>query len=193
VNILKKRRTKLGVNLGFSPQHPKSIHLILSLVTGCVSPQFHCTFDNGFTTLDQYSHIESQWQYKVQFSSQPKEAKAPNQSIDEASTNEMIDMISTRDKDIPQANQGEVEIELILQSQAITPKEGVQRRRSNRIRKRPERYGYDNTSSVVTYEALKVSTEISDPLWDPILSMKSVADPDTMYLWQARKEEDFPE
>jgi hypothetical protein len=201
-----KSRTRLGVNLGFSPQHAKSIHLILSLTIGCVSPQCHCTFDSGFTTLDQYPHIESNWKYKAHFSSKPKEAKIPNQSIDETSTNEMIDTISTRDKDILQVNQGEVELEPILQSREITPNEGAQLRRSNRIRKQPERYGYDNTStmqdalstthdesSIVTYEALQVSTEISDSLRDPILSMKSVADPDTMYLWQARKEKDFPE
>ncbi len=33
-----KDRARLGVNLGFSPQHVRSVHLILSLTTGCVSP-----------------------------------------------------------------------------------------------------------------------------------------------------------
>lgn len=33
-----KNRVRLGVNLGFSPQHARSVHLILSITTGCISP-----------------------------------------------------------------------------------------------------------------------------------------------------------
>jgi hypothetical protein len=33
-----KNRARLGVNLGFSPQHVKSVHLILSLTTGVYLP-----------------------------------------------------------------------------------------------------------------------------------------------------------
>jgi hypothetical protein len=36
-----KEQARLGVNLGYSPQHARSVHLILSLTSGCVSPQFH--------------------------------------------------------------------------------------------------------------------------------------------------------
>jgi hypothetical protein len=32
-----------------------------------------------------------------------------------------------------------------------------------------------------------------DNLQHPCLAMKSTSDPDTMYLWQAKKEEDFPQ
>jgi hypothetical protein len=60
-----KQRTRLGVNLGFSPQHAKSVHLVLSLTTGCVSPQFHCTFDNNFETLKEYHLPDSLWQEKA--------------------------------------------------------------------------------------------------------------------------------
>jgi hypothetical protein len=59
-----KQRTRLGVNLGFSPQHAKSVHLVLSLQSGCVSPQFHCTFDNNFETLTKYQLPSSLWQQK---------------------------------------------------------------------------------------------------------------------------------
>ncbi len=42
--------THLGLNLGPSPMHARNIYLILNLVTGCVSPQYHCRFDDFFET-----------------------------------------------------------------------------------------------------------------------------------------------
>jgi hypothetical protein len=62
-----KERVRIEVNLGFSPQHAKSVHLILSLTSGCVSPQFHCTFDSSFEMLKEYSVPESLWQEKAHF------------------------------------------------------------------------------------------------------------------------------
>jgi hypothetical protein len=41
----------LGLNLGPSPMHPRVVYLVLNLVTGCVSPQYHCCFDNFFETM----------------------------------------------------------------------------------------------------------------------------------------------
>jgi hypothetical protein len=40
----------LGLSLGPSPMHARNVYLLLSLVTGCVSPQYHCHFDNFFET-----------------------------------------------------------------------------------------------------------------------------------------------
>jgi hypothetical protein len=40
----------LRLNLGPSPMHARNIYLVLNLVTGCVSPQYHCCFDNFFET-----------------------------------------------------------------------------------------------------------------------------------------------
>jgi hypothetical protein len=42
--------TPLGLNLGPSFMHAKNNYLVLNLVTGCVSPQYHCRFDNFFET-----------------------------------------------------------------------------------------------------------------------------------------------
>jgi hypothetical protein len=42
---------QLGVNLGPSPSHACNMFLILNLHTGCVSPQFHCRFNNFFETV----------------------------------------------------------------------------------------------------------------------------------------------
>lgn len=43
-------RARLGLNLGPSPTHARNVHLVLSLTTGLVSPQFHCRFDDFFKT-----------------------------------------------------------------------------------------------------------------------------------------------
>jgi hypothetical protein len=40
--------TRLGVNLGSSPSHARNVYLVLNLNTGCVSPQYHCCFDDFF-------------------------------------------------------------------------------------------------------------------------------------------------
>jgi hypothetical protein len=45
-----KPRSRVGVYLGFSPDHASSIPLVLSTTTGLVSPQFHVVYDENFTT-----------------------------------------------------------------------------------------------------------------------------------------------
>jgi hypothetical protein len=42
---------RLGLNLGPSPMHARNVYLVLNLITGCVSPQYHCCFDNFFETM----------------------------------------------------------------------------------------------------------------------------------------------
>jgi hypothetical protein len=39
---------RLGLNLGPSPTHARNVYLVLILITGCVSPQYHCWFDDFF-------------------------------------------------------------------------------------------------------------------------------------------------
>jgi hypothetical protein len=43
-------RARLGLNLGLSPTHARNVYLVLNLTTGCVSPQYHCRFDDFFET-----------------------------------------------------------------------------------------------------------------------------------------------
>jgi hypothetical protein len=40
----------LGLNLGPSPMHARNVYLVLNLITGCVSPQYHCHFNDFFET-----------------------------------------------------------------------------------------------------------------------------------------------
>ena len=46
-----KERSRLSVYLGPSPNHARSIALVLNLRTGHVSPQFHVKFDDFFETV----------------------------------------------------------------------------------------------------------------------------------------------
>ena len=44
-------RARLGINLGFSPRHARSVSLVLNPETGLVSPQFHVKHDEFFETI----------------------------------------------------------------------------------------------------------------------------------------------
>ncbi len=58
-------RSRIRLYLGPSPLHACNVHLVLSLTTGLVSPQFHCCLDNFFETC-KYGvsdmGISSTWQ-----------------------------------------------------------------------------------------------------------------------------------
>ena len=43
-------RSRVGIYLGNSPRHARSVGLILNLSTGLVSPQYHVDYDDGFET-----------------------------------------------------------------------------------------------------------------------------------------------
>ena len=57
-------RSRLGVYLGYSPEHASSVALVLNLQTGHVSPQFHVVFDDDFDTVNADAAFESLWQEK---------------------------------------------------------------------------------------------------------------------------------
>jgi hypothetical protein len=65
-----QKRSKIGIYLGKSPQHGRSVALILSRETGLVSPQFHVAFDPTFHTVKDIV-TTSQWQVKAGFVMQP--------------------------------------------------------------------------------------------------------------------------
>jgi hypothetical protein len=203
-----KERVRIGVNLGFSPQHAKSVHLILSLTSGCVSPQYHCTFDSSFESLKQHPVPESLWQEKAHFvikskslheerinntktnlSEQTKEHNEQTTIPDEQQVEEEID---------PQLNLPD-ELEPPMQHGSTQtneePQADAEVRRSGRIRKAPSRYKDFVMGNQATNQTSNspINAEVINPpsLLDSI-ALKSVTDPDTLYLWQARKEPDFP-
>ena len=65
-----KTRSKIGVYLGRSPFHARSVALVLNLKTGYVSPQFHVAFDPCFQSVKPGIGRESPpslWQSKCFF------------------------------------------------------------------------------------------------------------------------------
>ena len=52
-------RARTGVYLGHSPTHAGNVALVLNLITGHVSPQYHVVFDDEFTTVNYLNSTES--------------------------------------------------------------------------------------------------------------------------------------
>jgi hypothetical protein len=44
-------RARLGIYLGMSPKHARSVALVLNPRTGLVSPQWHVKFEDKFETI----------------------------------------------------------------------------------------------------------------------------------------------
>ena len=61
-----KPRAHIGIYLGSSPKHARSVHLIMNPATGLVSPQFHVRFDDLFQTVPQMQ-ILIKWKEKCHF------------------------------------------------------------------------------------------------------------------------------
>ena len=65
-------RSRMGVYLGMSSQHARSVALVLNLETGHVSPQFHVKFDSKFETIARKGGTavpKSKWQKLCYFES----------------------------------------------------------------------------------------------------------------------------
>jgi hypothetical protein len=76
-----RKRSKIGIYLGKSPQHGQSVALVLRHETGLVSPQFHVAFDPTFHTVKDIS-AKSQWQVRAGFIMQPNMIKQRSDSSD---------------------------------------------------------------------------------------------------------------
>ena len=68
------QRSKVGIYLGRSPQHARSVALVIDRNTGLVSPQFHLSFDPSFNTVKQ-DKLESMWKMKARFVTQREPSK----------------------------------------------------------------------------------------------------------------------
>jgi hypothetical protein len=76
-------RARIGLFLGWSPKHSRKVALVLNLLTGHVSPQFHVEFDDMFETMRPSagnSPPVSTWQQKAGFLDAEKGIKSKSQS-----------------------------------------------------------------------------------------------------------------
>jgi hypothetical protein len=55
------KRARVGLYLGHSPAHARSMALVLNLVTSLVSPQFHVKFDDFFDTVNNQDGDYPNW------------------------------------------------------------------------------------------------------------------------------------
>ena len=226
-----RRRSKVGIYLGRSPQHARNVALVLDRTTGLVSPQFHVSFDSNFTTVEQDDHDRT-WQLKAGLITSIKQPtinsslrgrNAPAPESDDIETTQM--KIATRVRNdalrterLQRRNNRKREADGGIKhpptnSNATTPhdpiisdsEEGQWNAPTtallNEIEHTPLTYPTDSTAVVkeITItpqnEVLRVpdvglNVDDNQRELNTMLALKAVADPDTMYLHQAMKQDD---
>jgi hypothetical protein len=58
-------RSRVGLYLCQSPSHASNVPLVLNTQSANVSPQFHCIYDDDFSTCTQDAQFRSLWQHKA--------------------------------------------------------------------------------------------------------------------------------
>jgi hypothetical protein len=194
-------RARVGIFLGLSPQHARTVSLVLSLTSGLTSPQFHTKFDDGFQTMRRSfgeAPPESMWQFRAGFTKkQPSIDAATTQTSRNAPPNDDANRNVQFQLNPPPPEQREPEEPAINQresDQREHPNDG--RRRSSRESQPTERYleyMEEQNPSFVAYEA--VSYLELDPLGEahPLLAFKASSDPDSIYWHQAMAAGDRPQ
>ena len=85
------RRSRVAINLGQSPKHARSVALVLSLLTGYVSAQFHLKHDDFFETVrDMNAMPQSKWQELARFTPEEMAGKPALPSKGIKKSNQLI-------------------------------------------------------------------------------------------------------
>lgn len=193
-------RARLGLNLGRSPRHARSVSLVLNLQTGLVSPQFHIRHDDFFETVGAASGntTHSTWQVLAGFIRMGRRKLADTEVV-----------VKQPDRVVPMGESENVQQnndppKILDKDHAQIPSEGDQGgsyinkdgvRRSHRLMNNSPvslmSHVVDNDDGQADiYEALhEDDLRIQKKLEDPI-SFKASADPDTMYWHQAMAQPD---
>ena len=177
-----KSQARVGIYLGRSPQHARSVALVLCPITGLVSPQFHAKMDRSFQTVMKAYGEEPppmQWTDACGFNQeQGKESgkdktKGPSHPLhtsDGISITSPSEPSSPDPEELPSAEG--VDMAATNKDQELPPL-----RRSTRDKKPPEWF--------VAHEALMEIEDTEDLIMDA-----HVRDPDTMYYHEAMREPD---
>ena len=150
--------------LGHSPQHARTVGLVLDTITGLTSPQFHIVVDDRFDTVNT-TDKQDKWQEKCGFKHATKK-----QSTTPPITSTATAPSTASSTQTPQHSTRE---ERTPEGESTPPT-----RRSTRQRSIPER---------LTYASKLLITACTT-----IFCQAASADPDVMYLHEARKEKDWP-
>jgi hypothetical protein len=91
-------KARIGIYLGKSPRHSRSIALVLNPQTGHVSPQFHVKFDDVFETVKGVTdELHGRWKVLCGFTSAEMDV---NTKFDSKATN-IAPITSTRTNHMP--------------------------------------------------------------------------------------------
>ena len=206
-------RARVGVNLGLSPQHARTVALVLNLKTGRVTPQFHVKFDTKFDTVKPGKdnvRPESLWQQVCGFKDDKHEvAKVSTRSKDKTSQKKVhfeksheveVRPITTNVEEPPVIVPEGERHEMTQEDELLDDVPQVQVRRSTR-QKTPSRYEREGLWTAmqaklehdykyyVAYETIHEWNPESEEM-HPMQAYAASADPDTMYYHEAMKEPD---
>lgn len=180
-------RARVGIYLGRSTQHATSVSLVLSMDTGLVSPQFHCSFDDMFeTTREAQIHLmpTSKWQTKCHFVPARDTTRLMRPTVPAFNpTNEMEANEEMYSGEIPQEDLQLRELDIEPDPDGTT--EQVEIRTSMRERRRPAHLDDYH----VAYESIARSDVLAQECMHPLV-YKASTDPDIMYYHQAMQQPD---
>ena len=128
-----KERSRVGVYLGRSPFHARSVALVLNLSTGRVSPQFHVQFDPGFHTVKKSfggQSPPSMWQAICGFARATPEAAKQREPTSEQPVQFALEPTQSQMNAVSDSTPVQPQAEVPEPAQAEAPL-----RRSTRIRK----------------------------------------------------------
>ncbi len=208
-------RARVGIYIGPSPHHARTVGLILNLTTGLASPQFHVTYDDHFETTRGVQLLpQSLWQQKTHFKSQrvqtqrepsmskpkkPSSVQLPSQSAsdpqpelqEQPDSEEFHDpLLLPEDPPLHQEPHESFEPPASIPDE-LDPDLGL--RRSKRGWKPSLRLLESIQNEYVAHEAL--TDDVDPETWCDIhpLSWAASSDPDTMYLDKALSQPDRPQ
>lgn len=199
-SLLNKRGSKwdgratVGLYLGQSPHHARSVAMVLNLTTGYVSPKFHVKWDDHFFTVrDTLNKEHSRWQRATGFSTQPGPTIRTRRSPD---TDELDPIILLRSppvesptphfqsEHLSNESEGEEEANRRASVEPDNVTAEPEPRRSARTPKPTERY------SQYRQDVLGLTAQIDHIDTIHPLSFAATSDPDTMYMHQALRQPD---
>ena len=180
-----KDRARLGMYLGQSPVHARSISLVMDLEKGYVSPQFHCKHDKAFDTVKGSRNTDhGKWKVRAGFVRKRGAARAPKESpqslpdAKEGNNNAIPETLN------PVGIEGvgpEVPKTIASEGDRSTQEIEVQ---TSRVE------GTTDLDQDATESELFAYTATEEYELQDALAMKAQVDPDTMYFHQAMREKD---
>lgn len=192
-------RARISINLGPSPRHGKSVHLLLNVTTGIITPQFHIKFDDAFDSARRGSDVhlpKSLWQYKTYFRETPSPVVERETTRSKGRTSAPAPAITrTGPPVIQQPTQAQVPVPPVpAVPEAVAP-EGdtalpppeppVTWTQTGRIVRPPTRY--EAHVSIANYDG---TLELPFQEQHPLLVYKATTNPDILYLDEALMQPD---